>query len=61
MAKLLKFPRGLALFSTVVAVTVGAAILFLNAPAATLIFASWATVVAYESLSSWLDRRLRRR
>jgi hypothetical protein len=29
--------------------------------AATLIFAGWATVIAYESLSSWVDRRLGRR
>lgn len=61
MAKLLKFPWGLSLFSGVVATAAGAAIICLDAPAATLIFAGWATVIAYESLSSWVDRRLGRR
>jgi uncharacterized membrane protein len=61
MAKLLKFPWGLSLLSGVVATVAGAAIVFLDAPAATLIFAGWATVIAYEPLSSWVDRRLGRR
>jgi len=61
MARLLKFPWGLSLFSGVVATIAGAAIVWLDAPAATLIFVSWAIVVAYDPLNSWVNRRVGRR
>lgn len=61
MAQFLKFTWSLSVFSAVIATIAGAAIIWLHAPAATLIFAGWATVVVYESLTSWVNRRIDRR
>ena len=61
MARLLKFPRGAIILSSIVSVAAGAAIVGLGAPPAVLILASWAGATVYMQLNSRINRRLGRR
>jgi hypothetical protein len=61
MARLLKFPWGLAAFSGIVSLVSGAAILALGAPPAILILSSWATATVYMALKPRIYRRPGRR
>jgi hypothetical protein len=61
MVRLLKFPRGAIILSSIVSVAAGAAIVDLGAPPAVLILASWAGATVYMQLNSRINRRLGRR
>lgn len=61
MARLLKFPWGAVILSTLISVAAGIAIIIFGAPPAVLILASWAGATAYMQLNSRINRRLGRR
>jgi hypothetical protein len=61
MVRLLKFPRGAIILSSLVSVAAGVAIVGFGAPPAILILASWAGATVYMQLNSRINRRLGRR
>jgi hypothetical protein len=60
MARLFQPPWGASVFSAIVAVATGVAILALEAPSIVLIPISWATVAAYTAMKPHINRRLGR-
>jgi hypothetical protein len=61
MARLLQPPWGASVFSVIVAVATGVAILRFGAPSVVLIPVSWATAAAYTALKPHINRRLGQR
>jgi len=61
MARLLRFPRGAIILSSIVSVAAGVAIIGLGAPPAVLILASWAGATVYMQVNPRIKRRLGRR
>jgi hypothetical protein len=61
MARLLKFPRGAIVLSTLVSTCSAIAIVVFDAPPATFILASWAGATVYMQLNTRINRRIGRR
>lgn len=61
MARLLKFPRGAVILSSIVSIAAGAAIVGFGAPPGILILASWAGATVYMQVNPRIKRRLGRR